>query len=265
MRTIFLKTLYDKRWFLVGWSLGLAAVALLTVVFFTSFNSVELVKMLETIPESLKPLVGEVAAYSTIEGYIANGLFAIRLPMLFAPMVIILAVSLTVSEELSGKLYQLLAQPISRLNILMQKYWAGVAIVCMTQLVAVIAIVGGIIMINESVPWIELMICLCLSVMLSITLFSIAFGVGVFSGNRGITILSSVIVVFGGYLVTSFASQVSWLEFINYASLFYYYDPILAIRDGIPWFSYVLFVSVAMVFVWLGAARFSSRDIKHKD
>ena len=86
-KNLFLKTLYEKRWMMVGWSVGVVALVMMTVTLFPTFK--ESLSGLENVPDSLKSIIGDAAAYSTIKGYVNLQVFQ-QLPF----MTIILSVIL---------------------------------------------------------------------------------------------------------------------------------------------------------------------------
>ncbi|MBI3624038.1 hypothetical protein HY218_00190 [Candidatus Saccharibacteria bacterium] len=89
LKSILTKTLYEKRWMIVGWSLGVAAMALLMMGFYHSFQEGGFDQALQNLPKSLQGLVGNVASLKTVPGYVSQQVFALRIPLLTLIMGII--------------------------------------------------------------------------------------------------------------------------------------------------------------------------------
>lgn len=259
-RNLFTKTLYDKRWFTLGWSLGLVVMAAITIAFFPTIKD-QIGTLFANVPKALESITGSTEDYKNITGYIGTGVFDLRMPMLTIVMAIILALSLSASEESSGRLYQLLAQPLSRRKIFLQKWLAMVGIFFVTHLTLFLGILLAIILIRESLPLMAVfagtLICLLLTV--AIGSLTLAFGFG--QGRKGLATVLITTYAFGSYLLTSFAAQVEWLQRIEPVSLFHYYQASAAIKTGIDLGNIVMLLFISLIAVVVGIILFQKRDI----
>ncbi len=258
------KTLYDKRWFIFGWSLGLIAMCALTIAFFPTIKD-SATQLFQNIPKQFQNLVGDTSSYSTITGYIGSGIFELRIPMLTLPMSIILAVGLTVSEESSGKMYQLLAQPVSRSKIVLQKWLSLLIITTVIFAMMTVGIIVTTLLIKEHVPYAKLGMFTLMCWLMSMAVSGICFMVGAASGRKGLTIFVSSFVAFGGYLISSFATQVSWLKNLDYISLFHYYHPSIITKQGLVFSHILVLVTVSIVSIIIATIGFANRDIGVND
>ena len=68
-RNIYLKTLYEKRWGTLWWTLGGFAMSLLTVAFYPVLRDT-LGKSLQEVPEEMRALLGDASVYKTITGFV---------------------------------------------------------------------------------------------------------------------------------------------------------------------------------------------------
>lgn len=255
------KTLFDKRWFIVGWSLGLLAMVCFTIAFFPTFNKQDIGQLFQNMPKQLQGLIGDTSAYSTITGYIGSGVFELRVPMLSIPMAIILAVSLGVGEESSGQLYQLMAQPISRRRIIIEKWVASLIVSTIIFLILGIGIVITTMLIHEKVPFSKIGMFMLMCWLLTQAVFSFCFMIGAVTGKKGLTIMVTSLVAFGGYLVTSLAAQVDWLKKPDYASLFHYYHPSAIPKQGLILSHILVLLAVSVICLIISAIGFTNRDI----
>lgn len=126
---------------MLGWFLGFAVLSAIMIVFFPSMSQAgTLDQMMATMPEELKGTIGNLADLTQFDTYLASQLFDIRASILAGVMVIILALSVSASEEEKGQLRTLLALPIGRTSLLFQKWAAMAVIVAVTLLGLVIPV-----------------------------------------------------------------------------------------------------------------------------
>ena len=262
--SVFAKTLYDKRWFMVGWALGLAAMFGVIASFYTSMDLSEVGDMLKNVPKGVETLIGEMAAYGTVPGYIGNAIFGIRFEMLVVPMAIILALSLSVSEERSRKLYQLLAQPVSRRSIMMQKWLAGLLILAVVMAVASATTAGVLEAFNLEVPYDVLLRETGMGYLFIAALFSLALGLGFACGSRTIPIVAVVGLVVSGYIIKGFALQVEWMEPFKDLSIFTYYSAAELVKQAARWQDVAVLASIGLVGLVAMQLRFPYRDIREE-
>jgi ABC-2 type transport system permease protein len=254
------KTLYDKRWFMLGWSIGLIVMAGITIAFFPTIKD-QMGTLFANIPKALQSVTGSPEDYTSITGYVGVGVFDLRIPMLTLTMAIILGLGLGVGEEAAGKLYQLLSQPISRPKIVLQKWLAMVGILATVHL----ALFGGnmiiIKLINESMSIGSQFAGVLMCYLLTLAVGSLTLGLGLALGRKGLTTLLITAYVFGGYLLTSFASQIDWLKHVEPASLFHYYHAATAVKHGYTLEHVMVLIAVTGLGILLGVVWFSNRDI----
>ncbi len=259
-KNLMTKTLYDKRWFIFGWSIGLVVMAGITIAFFPTIKD-QIGTLFANMPKALESITGTTEDYKNIVGYVATGVFDLRIPMMTITMAIILALGLSASEESSGKLYQLLAQPLSRSKIVLHKWVAMVAIFTLVHTALFIGIFLTIMAIGESMPVEKLIAGTLMCLLLTIATGSLTLGLGFGQGRKGWATMIVTTYVFGSYLLTSFAAQVEWLKHIDPLSIFHYYQASTAIKQGIDMGNVSVLVIMSIIVVLLGSAAFGRRDV----
>lgn len=232
MRTVLAKTLYDKRWFTLGWSATMFFMVFLVMTFFPSFSqSGAFDKIAETVPAAFQSLLGDPESFHTIKGFIATQLYDIRVPLLLMIMALVLAQGLAGGDEEKGSLRTLLTTPISRGRILWERWAAGSLIIGATIVATVLGAYAGALVINETVPSDMIWRLAVMSWLFGVAAFTITYAVGTASGKRGLMMAIGLIVTFGSFIISSFAKSVEWLEPFKYVSLLNYYDT-TAIKNG---------------------------------
>ena len=263
-RTLFLKTIYDKRWFFVGWTIGSVALLVLTAAFYPVISE-SVGDLLKSIPPALSSIVGDTNAYSTYKGYLGSAVFGIRAEMLFVPLAIILGLSLSVNEEVSGRLYQLLAQPLSRRKIVIEKWTAGLMIIAGIMAVIYGSLIVSSLAIGEPVPYGLLGKIALISGAFTATIFSLTFGIGMAVGRRGLAIIIPVVWVMGSLLLDSFSAQVAWLKDVDWLSVHSYYSTSALVTGPIVASDLLVLGGVSFFVFMLAVIVFQGRDIREAE
>lgn len=243
MFNLIFKTFRDKRFFILGWVLGLALLSYTITILYPTFNSTMLDEMAESIPAAMQGFIGELANLKQLDGYIGSQVFEINLPIFIFVFAVLIAVGLTVTEEDKGQLRTLIALPISRRKILLAK-WASIA--SLSLLVSLATIVGvylGLWQINESMNTADMLNLTLILWLLTTTIATLIFAVGLATGSRALTITTGVVIAAGSYLLTTFAQGVEWLQDYEWLSILYYF-PAPEIAAGT--------VEANNIFVYLG-------------
>lgn len=264
MKNVFVKTLYERRWFALGWSLGFVAFAALMASFYPAMHMDGAIDALvANMPEAFKGLIGNLSDLNQFSTYIASQLFDIRLPLIAGIMAIILGQSLSTAEEERGELRTLLSLPISRIKLLLQKWLALVVITGFTVL-------GLFIGISVTMPFVEgasidmdkLLQLLAMTWLLMITYGTIAFGVGAITGNKGAATAISILVIIGSFILSTFGQAVDWLEAYEKLSLIHYFPATDVVKSGIEWANVAVLGGLTAILLIVASIVFRRRDIR---
>lgn len=262
MRTLLTKTLYDRRWFILGWSIGLALMVWLVLIFFPALskdNSFE--QIAATLPEQFKGLIGDAASFTQLPSYIATQLYGIRVPLFLMIMSLVLAQTLTVSEEEKGTLRTLLATPLSRGRILLEKWLAGIVIMSFALLATTAATYAGVASIDEAVPHDIIWKLALLSLCFAAAAFSLPFATALATGSRAITMVVGIAATIGSFILSSFTAMVAWLEPWDVISLLHYYDTANVAKDGLNVGHIIVLLGITVASLVGGWLLFRRRDV----
>ena len=128
LHSVFAKTVYDRRHGLLWWSLG---IGLLTVAVLSVWPSVrdEYQTLVKNYPEALLAFFGiDKGGVGSAAGYLQAELFGFMLPLMLIAYMIAGGSAATAGEREAGTLELLLAQPVSRTRVLVQKYAGAVRV-----------------------------------------------------------------------------------------------------------------------------------------
>lgn len=260
-KSIFSKTLYQQRWSIVFWGLGVIAMCLLMMAFYHSFSGGQFDEALKNLPESMKGLVGDVGSLKTVPGYVSQEVFGLRIPLLVLVMGIMLFTGLLAGEEGEGTLQTVLSQPVSRLRVYVEKLLAGIVVSLVICLTAVLGVWLGLMLIHETMS-ISRLTEAVLGVWLLVLLFgSLGFSIGAMTGRRAFAGSIAGLIAFVTYLVTSFAASVSGIKTIEKLSPFHYYNNPGIAANGLRASNVLVMLGVSVVFLLVSAVIFLKRDI----
>ncbi len=263
--SILTKTLYDKRNFLLGWLIGAVALLALTAAFFPTIKNSNINQLFKSIPPALQNMVGNVNDYNTFKGYVGTAVFGLRAQMIFIPLAIILGISLGHAPEASGKLYQLLAQPVSRRRVAVQQWLAGMVIILTIVAVVTASMVLVAAAIHEPVPWGVLARLGIMSFLFTFMVFSITYGLGIGFGRKSLAISLPVAWVIASFLIDSLAPELNWVRHLESASMLTYYHTSSLIHGTINTWHVVVTAAVSGVSLITGMIFFTSRDLREED
>lgn len=256
--------LIDRRWFTLGWTFGFIGFAALMASFYPAMHQDgALDDLMSNMPKAFEGLIGDLAYLKDFPSYLASQLFDIRLPLVAGIMAIILGQALSTSEEDRGELRTLLALPISRTKLLLQKWFAlvvitgatvvglGVGIYATVPFIAGAALSGDVFIRLAFMTW-----------LLMVTYGTVAFAVGMFTGSKGFATAISTLVIIGSFILSTFGQAVDWLGSYEKFSLLYYFPAVDIARTGIVFKDVAVLVAVIVAALILAIIGFRKRDIK---
>lgn len=264
LRSIFTKTLYEKRVMTLLWVLAVAAMALLMMTFYDSFSQGQFDEALQNLPDAFRGIVGDLASLKTVPGYVSQQVFAVRIPLLAIIMAVMLFTGLLAGDESDGTLQSLLTQPVSRTQVFLEKYLAGLIISFVISLGAVVGVLAGLTIINETMSLLRLIQAATGVWLLAVVFGSFAYALGAITGQKGLAGSLAGLFAFGSYLITSFAPNVSTLSAVGYLSPFYFYNNPSIAEFGLDISSVLVLVSVNLALITVSWLVFNKRDIQQK-
>lgn len=264
LRSVFGKTLWERRRGIVWWMLGMASLALLTVAFWPSLrDQAGLADFLESFPPELLALFGIENAQEllTPAGFVSSRLYASIGPILLTIFAISVGTSVIAGEEDRGTMDLLLSQPVARRRLVLEGMAAMVVLVtilAMTLLGVLFATNpafdlefngSGIVAANVGIA------------LLALVYGSLALAVGGITGNRAITLgVSAAFVVFG-WFINALAEIVDELRPAQEVSPFHWFLQGTPLARGWDWPANALMAVVAAVFVVIAVWAFERRDV----
>jgi len=263
MRSVFLKTLYDKRWFIFGWTLGFVALSVLMTSFYPAMRQTgALDSLVANMPAALQGLIGSLADLRTFPTYIASQLFDIRIPLIAGVMAIILGLGLSTAEEERGELRTLLSLPISRTKLLIQKWLALCLIMAIGTGGIVIGILGSAPLIDgASIELDTLLPLVAMTWLVMVTFGTVTFAAGFASGSRGIANTLGMLVIVGSFILSTFGKAVDWLTDFEKFSLLHYFPAVDIAKGTTDLNNVIVLAVVSLVSLIVAIILFRRRDV----
>ena len=262
--SVFGKTVWEQRRSIMWWILGLVALTVLTVGVYPSIRDQPgLSDIADDYPDALLALLGIEPGEDLFSpsGYIETQLYANWIPLVFLIFSIGTGARAIAGEEEKGTMDSLLANPISRSRIVIEKFWA---MVLWTSSLAVglfaVIFVGNYAVDLKLKP--EGVLSINLALLLLAVLFgAIALAIGAVTGRRTFTLgVTSALAVFT-YFLFGLAQVVSWLEPFRFLSPFHYFLSPNHLLGGFAWGTQALFIVLIGVAVVVAVWGFNRRDV----
>lgn len=260
MRSVFTKTLYDLRWTMLAFCIGLALLAFFVVFIYPSVSDASGGLFSGLDDQMADALLGNLALANSPAGYLNVQLIPFQ--PLFIAVFIIIVTSAAVAGEDDGKtLGVLLTRPVPRWRILVEKAAAvTLATLVIIGALAAGAVIGAIIA-DVDISYVDLALAILMTVPFAV--FLLGFGLfcsAVFSGRLVASLIATGLVVFS-YMFNSSTEFVTNLETYNRFLPFYYYSWGQPLIGSIRWDNAAVLVGAGLLFFALSLFAFNRREV----
>jgi ABC-2 type transport system permease protein len=215
----------------------------------------------QQLPDAILALAGG-GDLGTAEGYYQLELFSMMAPVAMFAVTIAIGSGAVAGEEQRGTMGLLLANPITRTRIVLEKSWAmllgavvvGVAVFAGTSLGSVVAGLGIDIGNIAAVSF--------LLVLLGLAFGAAALALGSITGRPRIAIFGAAGAAFAFFIVNSYlplsASLARWARI----SPFHYFLSSDPLNRGLDWGDAAVLAAIAIVLVAVSVFAFNRRDVR---
>lgn len=260
LRDTWTKTLWDQRRTLLGWAVGFAVVSIIYGGFYPFAATPEYEELMDSLPPGLAEAFGwdEIASP---HGYLGSTVYGILGPVLAIVMAIGLGSRAIAGSEEDGSLELLVAHPISRTSIVLQKTGAlaiALAGAGVIVFLAIMAIRGPI---DLDLAWSRIAAASVNLALMGMFFGAVAVLVGAFTGRKGLTVgVTAGLAVFA-FLANGLAPQVDALGWLQNFSPFFWANGTSVLRDGFDLVNTGLLAVTSLAAVAAAAVAFNRRDI----
>lgn len=255
------ETVRDLRGSVLGWVLGLGAYGGLVTASFPSVRDNEAVEAyLETLPEAMLAFFGG-ADLTTAAGFFRAELFS-YLPALLAVFTVGKAIQLTVGEEQAGTMDLVLAQPVPRWRVVVERF-AGLALatgLVVTGLTFVLALSGALVGLGLG-EILGLAAWCYLAGLASLVFGSAALAAAGFAHQSRGPLVAGSLLAAGGFLVDGLGRLVETLDRLGQANPYRWYGLTNPVAGEVSIAGLAGLVLLLASFVALAAWGYERKDI----
>jgi len=261
-RNIAIKTLWDQRKSMLGWVIGINALTVITVLFYPSFQDMtEINAMLGDEDSFMRTFVGDVTDLTSPEGFMNSQLYYIMVPLILIAFGITQGGGAIAGEEEHGTLDLLLANPVKRSTVFLQKFAALTASLIFLSFTLWLGTILSVLTVNMDISLVRLGEITFSGTLLALLFGTMALTVGGIRANRGLTSgLASGLAVLS-YLVNALVPIEKALEPFSKFSPFYYYIHADPLTNGIDWIHASILILATAAILVIGMTKFTQRDI----
>ncbi|WP_406271530.1 ABC transporter permease [Nocardia sp. NBC_00881] len=257
---IYTQTISDNRRPLIAWSAGITAVGLMYAGFYPQVSGGGMADTVQNYPEAMREAL-RLDDMSSAAGYLGSSVFGLLLPLLAMIFGVTFGARAIAGDEESGYLDLLLAYPISRIRLALQRFAAlvtGATAIGLLVLLGMLAIRSSADLDSISVGEFAAQ-CLNLT-LLAITFGALAIGLGAATGRRGPVLAGAAAIGVLTYAAHSLGGVIG-AEWLEYLSPFHYYIGGEPLRNGIQWADAAILFAISAILVTAGLTRFDRRDL----
>lgn len=265
--TVLRRFLGDNRRSFVKWSVGMAAVLAVSVPLYPSVRDQPgFEETVESLPPAVKALAGLQSGASILSapGYLHSRVFSTMFPLVLLLFAVAIGARAIGGDEEAGNLELLLANPVTRLRVAVERY-VGVA-----AAVGVLAGVGGVVLfalapmvgLLEGVSTVRLLAAVAGAFGLAVLHAGIAFAAGCVRGRRGTAVATAAAVAVGGYLLHGFVQTVPALEPLRFLSPWWWYLERNVLVSGPTLMGTLFPVALSPAVAAAGGWAFLRRDLR---
>lgn len=223
-------------------------------------SGVEFEAYFESLPEGFQSAFA-VESLSTIEGFLAVELYQFVWLLLFGIYAAYTAGGLIAADVEAGRLDLLLAAPVSRVRVVVEKYASLLVPVLVPNLLLPFGILAGVELVGESISTADLFAVHVLSVPYLLACGSVGLLLSVAVDRATVAQRGAIVAVFGLFLVETVAESAD-LDWLGALSPSRYYDPAEILVEGTYDVAGALFLLAgALALLVVSAAHFRRRDV----
>jgi ABC-2 type transport system permease protein len=260
-RSLFLKSLRDYRYSLLGWAIGFIFISFYLMYFYPYISrTTEILDVVDKLPSFIKNLIGEKIKLTSPAGFFSIQPFSMIAPLLFLIFGIQKAGDAIAGEHERKTLDLLLALPISRTKVAVEKLAAIGVSIFFLGLSFWIGMAAGSVIFHVSLNFFHLAEAILSCCMLGLFFAGFTLSLSCLFLRKKIAagIVSAFAIV--TYLINAYAPMVSELQPYRTFSPFYYYNGADPLINGINLFHFFVLLVLILLFTLFSVLIFKRVD-----
>jgi beta-exotoxin I transport system permease protein len=254
-------SLATQRRAVLGWGIGLAAVATMYAAFYPSItqSAGEMETFLKNMPDAFKELVG--GDYTSPAGYLRAELFSLLGPILFLVYAVGAGGKALAGEEEARSLDLLLSTPLSRARVVRDKALAMLISMFGLSAFLFVMVVGVGRPFDLIVPVQDAAAACVMLLLVGLAFGSIALAVGCATGRKSTAFAVTGVVAVATYVLNVLAPSVSSLEWSRPLSPFRWYLAPDPLTTGLHAANVTVLIAITTVSTAFAFWSFRRRDL----
>lgn len=264
MPELLAETLRERRRADLWWLVGIGASVAITVAFYPSVrDSAGLSDYAEELPESLRALfAGGELDLASATGYLNSQLYAMLAPLLLLIYGIGAGANAIAGEEDRGTLDLLLAQPVSRRSLVVQRFGALAVQIAVLAGAITLAVAIAAPLVDLEIGFGALLAAGIANALLALAFATFALALGCLRPRRGRAVGVAAGIAVIAWMLDGFGRAIDWLEPWRPLSPYYQAIGTNPLRDGAQWGHWAVLIGMVAALLVLAIRGLERRDIE---
>ena len=257
----------DRRRSLIWWSVALVALVLMNVALYPTIEGqAEFDRLITEMPPALKALFGisDVVPLTSPAGYLQGQFFGNLLPVLLVVFGIGLGAAAIAGSEQDGTLELLLSNPVTRPQVLRERYVAviamlGVVTAVFSVSVYVLSLPFGAV---EGIPLVGLAAACLGAFLIALLHATVAFTAGALTGRRAVAIGVAAALAVGGFFLQGIVGLSDVIHPLRLVTPWHWYLGRNMLAQGVAPDALLAPIAVCAVLFPIALIAFNRRDLR---
>ncbi len=260
-RNVFTKWLWDSRRGIGGWTLAIVLAGCGYAAFWPTIDDPSIQELIDNYPAALLEAIN-YTSISTAAGYLDATVYGLVVAVLLLVYAVAAGARIIAGDEEAGTLDLVLAHPVSRTSVALQRFASFTASVVLIVVVfwAVMMIIAGPAQFSGIPP--AMLAAMHVHLAAFAVLFgAISFAVGAVTGRRGVALASGAVGGVLAYAASGIIPQVEGMAWVRDYSPFTWLNGAKPLINGVDLTDLALMVGISALLVAIGALGFGRRDL----
>ena len=183
------------------------------------------------------------------------------MPFLFIILAVAQGSGAIAGEERTGTLEILLSEPITRGQLILEKFASLVASMLILAVILWVVLAVGSSVVNMDISLLRLAEITTSVTLLGLTFGALAFAVGCAIGGRGRSIGVAAATVVAAFILNALSTIVAFMEPTRWLSPFYYYNGAAPLVNGLNLVHAAILLAIILVLTATAYLGFQRRDL----
>lgn len=262
LSSLFLKILRDYRISLLFWGLGFIALSFYLMYFYPFISKTpDILRILENLPPIIKNFIGNTAKLTSPEGFFNVQPFSMMAPLLFLIFSILKGGNIIAGEMEKGTLDLLMANPLPRWRLVVEKYSALGMSLFYLSITFWIGMVSSSLIFNVKINFLRLAAAIISCFALGLFFASLTLTLGCLSLRKKMSYGIVIGLAFVTYMINAYAPMVASLRPYQVFSPFYYYNGASPMIYGLNIAHFSILIGLSVIFFLLSIFIFERKNI----